>query len=181
MHPRLPLPEASDGDDLESFLAWLREAIPQVAHYGIHSPAWDATTLHWQVALDANLNDKGTGFGGALAGETTLLGWCWTTLWLRARGRAQDVVIAEGQQRFLAPVTTDYHMQCFPLEADGIARLEASLAEKGEGALPSCSASTAVTPSAWKLKAVTRYSSDSSPKRKIACKTALSSIVCAPF
>lgn len=133
MHPRLPLPEASDGDDLEGFLAWLREAIPQVAHYGIHSPAWDATTLHWQVALDANLNDKGTGFGGALAGETTLLGWCWTTLWLRARGRAQDVVIAEGQQRFLAPVTTDYHMQCFPLEADGIARLDTALTEKGRG------------------------------------------------
>lgn len=133
MHPRLPLPEAVGGEDLETFFAWLREAIPQVAHYGIQQPAWKDSTLSWRVALADNLNDKGTGFGGALAGEATLLGWCWTTLWLRAQGRAQDVVIAEGQQRFLAPVTTDYHMQCFPLEADGITRLDTALTEKGRG------------------------------------------------
>ncbi|MFP4137904.1 MAG: YiiD C-terminal domain-containing protein [Halomonas sp.] len=132
-HPRLPLPPAGGEDDPAVFLAWLGEAIPMVAHLGIREMRRDGDRLTWSLALTPSLNDKGTGFGGALAAQTTLLGWCWTTLWLRRRGFSRDVVVAEANQRFLAPVTRDYRLECLPEEEAGPERLAARLAEKGRG------------------------------------------------
>ncbi|QFU00979.1 Putative thioesterase [Halomonas sp. THAF5a] len=132
-HPRLPLPHAGGEDDMAAFLAWLGEAIPMVGTLGIREMTRDDQRLTWQLALTPNLNDKGTGFGGALAAQTTLLGWCWTTLWLRRRGLARDVVVAEATQRFLAPVTGDYRLVCEPEADDGPARLEERLAQRGRG------------------------------------------------
>lgn len=132
-HPRLPLPEAGQGDDLNRFQQWLAEAIPLVEHLGLEAMHWQGDTLVWQLRLAPSLNDKGTGFGGALAAQTTLIGWCWTTLWLRAQGRAQDVVIATGSQRFLAPVTGDYRVECMPCDVEGPGRFAERLQAKGKG------------------------------------------------
>ncbi|MEA2118214.1 YiiD C-terminal domain-containing protein [Halovibrio sp. HP20-50] len=131
-HPRLPLPEGQP-EDLAVFQQWLSDAIPMVKALGISEVTRQGDALTWQLALAPNLNDKGTGFGGALAAQTTLLGWCWATLWLRERGIAQDVVIAEASQRFLAPVTTDYRLICAPAEPQGPAQLADKLAERGKG------------------------------------------------
>src|SRR5690554_7574798 len=90
----------------------------------------DGQRLVWQLALAPSLNDKGTGFGGALTAQTTLLGWCWTTLWLRRRGLARDVVVAKATQRFLAPVTGDYRLECEPEEEGGPERLAEQLDRK---------------------------------------------------
>lgn len=132
-HPRLPLPSPGREEDLERFLAWLGEAIPMVPHLGIRRMAWQEDALIWELALAPNLNDKGTGFGGALGAQVTLLGWCWTTLWLRRRGLARDVVVAEASQRFLAPVTGDYRLECRPEREDGPALLDDRLAARGRG------------------------------------------------
>ncbi|QJQ99572.1 YiiD C-terminal domain-containing protein [Halomonas sp. PGE1] len=132
-HPRLPLPSPGGEDDPTAFLTWLGEAIPMVAHLGIREMHRDGERLVWELDLLPSLNDKGTGFGGALTAQTTLLGWCWTTLWLRRRGLARDVVVAEASQRFLAPVTGDYRLECTPEEEGGPARLVDQLAEKGRG------------------------------------------------
>lgn len=132
-HPRLPLPEAGQGDDLAAFRRWLGKAIPMVDHLGIGGMRWQGDTLVWDLKLAFNLNDKGTGFGGSLAAQTTLIGWCWTTLWLRACGRAQDVVVANASQRFLAPVSGDYRLECRPRDADGPERLRERLADRGKG------------------------------------------------
>ncbi|WP_355661572.1 YiiD C-terminal domain-containing protein [Halomonas salifodinae] len=134
-HPRLPLPPAGQDEDMDAFLDWLGEAIPLVQHLGIRAMRWEGEALVWELALAPSLNDKGTGFGGALSAQTTLLGWCWTTLWLRRQGRAQDVVVAEASQRFLAPVTGDYHLVCRPERDDGPAQLAERLAAKGRGRL----------------------------------------------
>ena len=136
-HPRLPLPEPGQREDPAVFLAWLAEAIPMVEHLGIREMRWegerDSEQLLWQLSLTPNLNDKGTGFGGALTAQSTLLGWCWTTLWLRERGHARDVVVAEGTQRFLAPVTGDYRMTCFPDSPKGPDSLAEQLQSRGRG------------------------------------------------
>lgn len=100
---------------------------------GISDVTRQGDTLTWQLALAPNLNDKGTGFGGALTAQTTLQGWCWVTLWLRERGIARDVVVAEASQRFLAPVTGDYHLACRPTESEASAQLANKLAERGKG------------------------------------------------
>ncbi|PXX97691.1 YiiD C-terminal domain-containing protein [Halomonas sp. LBP4] len=132
-HPRLPLPAPGREDDPARFLAWLAEAIPMVEHLGIRSIRRDDEQLIWELDLTPSLNDKGTGFGGALAAQTTLLGWCWTTLWLRRHSLTRDVVVAEARQRFLAPVTGDYRLVCRPENDDGPARLAERIAGRGRG------------------------------------------------
>ncbi|WFM70206.1 YiiD C-terminal domain-containing protein [Halomonas sp. CKK8] len=132
-HPRLPLPAAGGEDDMADFLAWLGEAIPLVPSLGIREMTRDDDCLAWSLSLTPSLNDKGTGFGGALTAQTTLLGWCWTTLWLRRRGLARDVVVAEATQRFLAPVTGDYRLTCEPEAGDGPSALAERLAQRGKG------------------------------------------------
>lgn len=136
-HPRLPLPEAGQRDDPAGFLAWLSDAIPMVEHLGIREMRWEGKgegeQLVWQLSLTPNLNDKGTGFGGGLTAQSTLLGWCWTTLWLRERGFARDVVVAEATQRFLAPVTGDYRMTCAPESLKGPDSLSEQLQSRGRG------------------------------------------------
>ena len=130
-HPRLPLPEVEE--DLAIFLQWLGEAIPMVGAMGIREMQREEDTLIWDLSLVPNLNDKGTGFGGGLTAQTTLLGWCWATLWLRRQGIQRDVVVAEASQRFLAPVTGDYRLVCKPTEADAAKRLTEQLDKKGRG------------------------------------------------
>ncbi|QOR38304.1 thioesterase [Billgrantia diversa] len=132
-HPRLPLPAPGKRDDLQAFLAWLSDAIPMVEHLGIREMRWEGECLVWELSLVPNLNDKGTGFGGGLTAQTTLLGWCWTTLWLRQRGHARDVVVAEASQRFLAPVTGDYRLTCAPESEHGPETLAERLASRGRG------------------------------------------------
>lgn len=136
-YPRLPFPETQE--DLVAFQQWLGEAIPMVGALGIQGMSQSADqeggSLTWQLALTPNLNDKGTGFGGALTAQTTLQGWCWVTLWLRAQGRAQDVVVAEASQRFLAPVTGDYRIICTPSDSQGPGQLAEKLNARGKGSI----------------------------------------------
>lgn len=137
-HPRLPLPpvglsKSGQSDDLAAFQQWLGEAIPLVGHLGLNGMRWQGDTLVWELRIGPNLNDKGTGFGGSLAAQTTLIGWCWTTLWLRAQSRLQDVVVAKASQRFLAPVTGDYRLECTPRDADASDRLKTRLSTHGKG------------------------------------------------
>ncbi|MDN3525439.1 YiiD C-terminal domain-containing protein [Halomonas sabkhae] len=132
-HPRLPLPASGQEDDPLAFLAWLHDAIPLAGQLGIRDMHRQGDSLTWQLALTPNLNDKGTGFGGSLTAQTTLLGWCWVTLWLRRQGIERDVVVAESRQRFLAPVTGDYRLTCTPEDEQGRATLAASLQKGGKG------------------------------------------------
>ncbi|XKH61023.1 thioesterase domain-containing protein [Halomonas sediminis] len=132
-HPRLALPSTQAPEDLKAFQRWLSEAIPMVSQLGIQAMYQQDNGLEWQLALAPNLNDKGTGFGGALTAQATLLGWCWVTLWLRQQGLSRDVVVAEASQRFLAPVTQDYRLRCQPSEVDGPQQLQKQLREREKG------------------------------------------------
>lgn len=118
---------------MAAFQQWLSDAIPMVSALGISEMTRQRDSLVWQLALEPNLNDKGTGFGGALTAQTTLQGWCWVTLWLRDRGINRDVVVAEASQRFLAPVTSDYRLVCTPAVPEGPPQLANKLAERGRG------------------------------------------------
>jgi thioesterase domain-containing protein len=131
-HARLPLPDGQP-ENLAVFQQWLSDAIPMVSALGISEMTRQGDALTWQLALAPSLNDKGTGFGGALTAQTTLQGWCWVTLWLRERGIARDVVVAEASQRFLAPVTGDYRLVCQPAEPEGPAQLANKFEERGKG------------------------------------------------
>lgn len=132
-YPSLVLPEPDSEEDPAVFLGWLKEAIPMAGTLGITAMQRDAERLSWTLALAPNLNDKGTGFGGALSAQATLLGWCWVTLWLRRNGMNRNVVVAQASQRFMAPVTDDYQLHCSPVSAKGSTTLAQQLSERGRG------------------------------------------------
>ncbi|WP_017429911.1 YiiD C-terminal domain-containing protein [Vreelandella jeotgali] len=132
-YPPPPLPEPGGDDDLTAFQTWLEEAIPMAGELGIKAMHHQDEQLEWALALAPSLNDKGTGFGGALAAQTTLAGWCWLTLWLRRRGLVRSVVVAESSQRFTAPVTGDYRLTCTPADDDATRQLATSLDTRGKG------------------------------------------------
>ena len=132
-HSRLPLPQPGQRDDPQAFLTWLKAAIPAIEHLGIRTLQWQDAHLVAELVLAPNLNDKGTGFGGAFASQAILLGWCWTTLWLRERGIARDIVVAESNQRFLAPVLGDYRLSCGPENDQGPDSLAQRLESHGRG------------------------------------------------
>jgi thioesterase domain-containing protein len=93
-------------------------AMPPVAAMGIRAIAFDGGALRLQAPLAANVNDKGSAFGGSMAGMMTLAGWGLITLKLDAAGLVADVYVADSHIRYLRPLLGDLHAE---------ARLEPSL------------------------------------------------------
>jgi len=101
-----------------NFLPWLKQAIPLTEHLGIQSLAWHEGQLKMDLALAPLVNDKGTGFGGGVAGLATLVGWCYVTLVLDQHFERCPVVVKESSNRFTAPITGDFSMLCGSKEQD---------------------------------------------------------------
>ncbi|ODC03903.1 hypothetical protein BFW38_10460 [Terasakiispira papahanaumokuakeensis] len=122
--------------DLTSFMAEVGTSIPLVPHLGIQSLQWeDPRSLLMSVRLSPLVNDKGTGFGGGLNALSTLLGWCFMTLQLRAAGCECPVVVSHHQTEFVAPVTDDFVLRCQPQPEASIAEMLARVKAKGRGRL----------------------------------------------
>lgn len=86
-------------------------AMPPVAAMGIRAVAFDGQVLQLQAPLAANVNDKGSAFGGSMAGMMTLAGWGLLTLKLDAAGLKADVYVADSQIRYLRPLLSDLHAE----------------------------------------------------------------------
>lgn len=65
-----------------------------------------------ELPLEANINDKGTAFGGSLASAMILAGWSIPRLLLRRAGLTADLVIGRCETRFLTPVCTAFQACC---------------------------------------------------------------------
>lgn len=81
--------------------------IPLVTAMQVHALDYDQERLRLGAPLDANVNDKGSAFGGSLAAVMTLSGWGLVTLQLQAHGLEADVFVADSQIRYLSPLYTD--------------------------------------------------------------------------
>lgn len=82
-------------------------AMPPVAAMGIHSAGWDGQRLRLRAPLAANINDKGTVFGGSMASIATLAAWGLLTLKLGEAGLKAEVYVADSQLRYLKPLVAD--------------------------------------------------------------------------
>lgn len=82
-------------------------AMPPVAAMGIQGAAWDGQRLRLRAPLAANINDKGTVFGGSMASIATLAAWGLLTLRLGAEGIKAEVYVADSQLRYLKPLVAD--------------------------------------------------------------------------
>lgn len=95
---------------LEEVLQSLREycaSMPPVAAMQVDVAGYDGERLSLRAPLAANVNDKGTAFGGSLTSLMTLAGWGLVTLQLQLRGLSAEVYVADSAIRYLAPLRDD--------------------------------------------------------------------------
>ena len=91
-------------------------AMPPTAALGVRAVAVSADTLHLHAPLAANVNDKGSAFGGSLASLMTLAAWGLVDSRLRGDGIVAEVYVADSRIRYLAPLLADLeaHAQFAP-------------------------------------------------------------------
>jgi len=74
--------------------------------------------LRLHAPLAANVNDKGSAFGGSLASLMTLAAWGLAVLRIEQAGLSADVYVADSQVRYLAPLRDDLVAEAW-LEDEG--------------------------------------------------------------
>lgn len=119
----------------DGFLPWLKKTIPLAEHLGIQALDWQGQQLVFNLSLAPLVNDKGTGFGGGVAGLATLLGWCYVTLLLDKTQQRCPVVVKDANNAFTAPITDDFTMRCEPLNAKDLEVFFKEFATKGRARL----------------------------------------------
>ena len=97
-------------DSMEAALEYLRRytrELPPVAAIQVHVEAYDSQRLVLTAPLSANVNDKGTAFGGSMTSLMTYAGWGLVTLQLHQASIAADVFVADSSVRYLKPLYAD--------------------------------------------------------------------------
>lgn len=85
--------------------------MPPVAASRLQVADYDGQNLRVHAPLAANVNDKGSAFGGSLTSAMTYAGWCLVTLQLQLQGLEADVFIADSEVRYRKPLYDDLRAQ----------------------------------------------------------------------
>ena len=117
--------------DLASLQAYLTARIAPARALGVRVESVDPVTL--SAPLDANLNDKGTGFAGSLFSVAALAGWALVMRWCAADSVIAEVVLQSSTARFLAPARADFRALAHEPPAAQRAKLRRMLARSGRG------------------------------------------------
>ena len=95
----------------------------------------DEAGVELALPLDANVNDKGTAFGGALASAMILAGWSLPRLLMRRAELKAELVIGRCEIRFTRPVDGAFTALCPWPAADDCERFVRRLAHSGRASL----------------------------------------------
>ena len=117
--------------DLESLRAYLTARIAPARALGVTVEAVDPVTL--SAPLDANLNDKGTGFAGSLYSVAALAGWVLVMRWCATDSVGAEVVLQSSTARVLAPALADVRALAHEPPAAQRDKLRRMLARSGRG------------------------------------------------
>ncbi len=117
--------------DLESLRAYMTARIAPARTLGVRVEAVDPVTI--SAPLEANLNDKGTGFAGSLFAVAALAGWALVTRWCAAERLDAEVVLQSSTARFLAPARADFRALAHEPPAAQREKLRRMLARSGRG------------------------------------------------
>ncbi len=116
-------------------LRTLFAAMPPVAALGVEAVDFDGERLHLRAPLAANVNDKGSAFGGSLAALMTVAGWALLTLRLWQLGIEAEVYVADSSIRYLAPLHADLAASAWLDDARDWDGFVATLRERGRARL----------------------------------------------
>lgn len=94
-------------DQLENYL-W--EQIPISRAMGVKVNRVSSEKVVLEASFAENINHKKTVFGGSLHAVATLS--CWTLLHLALEGESVEIVIANSEIKYLAPVSKDFKAEC---------------------------------------------------------------------
>ena len=107
------------------------QAMPPVVAMGFQIDDYNGVTLDMHAPLDANVNDKGTAFGGSMTSLMTFSGWALVMLQLRLAGTQADVFVADSEVRYRSPVIAELRAQAWLAPEQSWAMFFAALAERG--------------------------------------------------
>jgi thioesterase domain-containing protein len=92
----------------------LKSQIPISNHLGLHHFELGTQDLTFDLSLMPNVNHKGTLFGGSLYSASALACYGLFLSGLRQHNfSTNNIVISEGQMRYLAPVDRDAKLRAF--------------------------------------------------------------------
>ena len=117
--------------DPASLQAYLTARIAPARALGVRVESVDPVTL--SAPLDANLNDKGTGFAGSLFSVAALAGWALVTRWCAVEPIEAEVVLQSSRVRFLAPARGEFRAIAHELPEKQRQKLARMLARSGRG------------------------------------------------
>lgn len=120
-----------DHDALQGLQAKLL-AMPPARALQVRVAGCEGGRLRLEAPLAANVNDKGTAFGGSLVSLMTLAAWGLTTLRLEQAGLQADVYVADTQVRYLAPVLADLRAEAWLAGDAGWEGFLSTLRERGK-------------------------------------------------
>ncbi len=102
--------------DLDALLVPLRAtcaSMPPLAAMQLSLQRFDGQRLFVTAPLSANVNDKGTAFGGSLSGLMTIAGWGLATLKLQQAGLDAQVYVADSTVRYRAPLLDELRAEAW--------------------------------------------------------------------
>lgn len=120
--------------DAQQALAKLADycrGMPPVAAMQVQVQGFDGQDLRMSAPLAANVNDKGTAFGGSLTSIMTVAGWGLVTLQLDLAGEQAEVYVADSQIRYLAPLRADLQAVARLAEGESWDTFLATLRQRG--------------------------------------------------
>ena len=106
-------------------------AMPPVAAMQASVSGFDGAHLCVDAPLAANVNDKGSAYGGSLASAMTFAGWCLVNLQLQLRGLEAEVYVADSAVRYRKPLLADLRAQASLAEGQSWDRFFSTLAQRG--------------------------------------------------
>lgn len=128
----MALPSEASASALQAFLL---EYVPLARAAQIRVDAYDGSCLKVSAPLDANINDKGTAFGGSLYNLCVIAGWGMTCLLSQELGLDGDLVVAKGEIDYLRPLRGDLAAQVYRPEALALQHFHDYFLRKGRASL----------------------------------------------
>jgi len=109
--------------------------IPLLKAMGMTVAEYDGNRLSLAFPLAPNINDKGTGFAGALNAATTYCAWSLLYLFLKQKGFYLDLAVVSSQSEYRLPITADFKVESYLPTTDILKTFVAKLEQKGKGSL----------------------------------------------
>lgn len=114
--PLIAAPEATLGQDLERVLL----SMPPLRAMGCRVASVEPERLVLAAPLDANVNDKGSAFGGSLAGLMTVACWGLFSVRLKQAGLIAEVYVQDSHLQYFVPVLEDIEAEARLAEGEDI-------------------------------------------------------------